>query len=128
MIPNCDLSRENLSAGFSTRSDIHQHVTHTLEISDLESREILINKNKRLCNELILIFYLAHCIFSRPHSDLRALMAGEGNQARGKGSAEAPCWSWAKVWSGVPLGTTKTSDCIHSRPDAVNPVIGVSQT
>ena len=46
----------------------------TLEISDLESREILINKNKRLCNELILIFYLAHFIFSRPHSDLRALM------------------------------------------------------
>ena len=56
MIPNCDLSRENLSAGFSTRSDINQHVKQTLEISDLESREVLISKNKGLCNELILIF------------------------------------------------------------------------
>ena len=56
MIPKCDLSRENLSAGFSTRSDINQHVKQTLEISDLESREILISKNKGLCNELILIF------------------------------------------------------------------------
>ena len=65
MIPNCDLSRENLSAGFSTRSDINQHVKQTLEISDLESREILINQIKRLCNELILIFYLAHFIFSQ---------------------------------------------------------------
>ena len=53
MIPNCDLSRENLSAGFSTRSDINQHVKQTLEISDLE---VLISKNKGLCNELILIF------------------------------------------------------------------------
>ena len=56
MIPNCDLSRENLSAEFSTRSDINQHVKQTLEISDLESKEILISKNKGLCNELILIF------------------------------------------------------------------------
>ena len=39
-------SRENLSAGFSTRSDINQHVKQTLEISDLESREILINKKR----------------------------------------------------------------------------------
>ena len=84
MIPNCDLSRENLSAGFSTRSDINQHVKQTLEISDLESREILINKNKRLCNELILIFYLAHFIFLRPHSDLRALM-GRGTRREVKG-------------------------------------------
>ena len=56
MIPNCDLSRENLSAGFSTRSDINQHVKQTLKISDLESREVLISKNKGLCNELIFIF------------------------------------------------------------------------
>ena len=38
------------------RSDINQHVKQTLEISDLESREILISKNKGLCNELLLIF------------------------------------------------------------------------
>ena len=56
MIPNCDLSRENLSAGVSTRSDINQHVKQTLKISDLESREVLISKNKGLCNELIFIF------------------------------------------------------------------------
>ena len=79
MISNCYASRENLSAGFSTRSDINQHVKQTLEISDLESRDILINKNKRLCNELILIFYLA-----RPHSDLRALM-GRGTRREVKG-------------------------------------------
>ena len=84
MIPNCDLSRENLSAGFSTRSDINQHVKQTLEISDLESRKFLISKNKRLCNELILIFYLTHFIFSRPHSDLRALM-GRGTRRKAKG-------------------------------------------
>ena len=53
MIPKCDLSRENLSTGFSTRADINQHVKQTLEISDLESREILISKNKGLCNDLI---------------------------------------------------------------------------
>ena len=47
---------------------------------------------------------------------------GEWNQANGKGSAWAPCWSWQKVWSGVPLGTAETSDCIFSIPDAVNPV------
>ena len=85
MIPNCDLSRENLSAGFSTRSDINQHVKQTLEISDLESRKFLISKNKRLCNELILIFYLTHFIFSRPHSDLRALM-GRGARRKAKGA------------------------------------------
>ena len=85
MIPNCDLSRENLSAGFSTRSDINQHVKQTLEISDLESRKFLISKNKRLCNELILIVYLTHFIFSRPHSDLRALM-GRGTRRKAKGA------------------------------------------
>ena len=122
MIPNCDLSRENLSAGFSTRSDINQHVKQTLEISDLESRKNLISKNKRLCNELIRTLYMFTTTFRLKSA------YGEGNQAKGKGSAEAPCWSWAKVWSGVPLGTTKTSDCIYSRPDAVNPVIGVSET
>ena len=118
MIPNCDLSRENLSAGFSTRSDINQHVKQTLEISDLESREILINKNKRLCNELIFKYIISHTLYFTTAFRLKSAY-GEGNQARGKRSAEAPYWSWAKVWSGVPLGTTKTSDCIHSRPDAV---------
>ena len=85
MIPNCDLSRENLPARFSTRSDINQYVKQTLEISDLESRQILISKNKRLCNELNLIFHLAHFIFSRPHSVLRALM-GRGTRRKAKGA------------------------------------------
>ena len=82
MIPNCDLSRENLSAGYSTRSDINQHVKQTLEISDLESREILISQIKGLCNELNLIFYLLHFIFSRPHSDLMRLWGGEPGERK----------------------------------------------
>ena len=101
MIPNCDLSRENLSAGFSTRSDTNQHVKQTLEISYLESREILISKNKGLCNELILVFYLPHFTFSRPHSDFRALM-GRGTRREVKGAPRPLVGPGQKSGRGFP--------------------------
>ena len=101
MIPKCDISRENLSPGFTTRSDINQHVKQTLEISDLESREILISKNKGLCNELILIFYLPHFIFSRPNSDFRPFL-GRGTRREIKGAPRPLVGPGQKSGRGLP--------------------------